>query len=141
MTAGTTCSGLVRDLGVDTAGTASSIRSWLLLEHPEPWGEDARARAFSAALGDAGWARLQEIWKREQLRPLLVRRPGRAPSGSARSLVLGAVRGGRPWLERLPAEALPAVDLEALAVGERGHGEPLEGPLFAVCTNGTVDRC
>lgn len=139
--AATTCSGLVRSLGVDPAGSASAMRSWLLLEHRAPWGEDARERAYRAALGDAGWARLQRIWQAEQLRPLLARRPGRPSRQEPPALILGAARDGRHWLERLPAASLPALDLEALAAGQAGHGEPLDGPLFAVCTNGSVDRC
>ncbi|HEX8496054.1 MAG TPA: sucrase ferredoxin, partial [Actinomycetales bacterium] len=137
-----TCSGLAARLGVDPAGTASAIRSWLLLEHPGPWGEHARERAFAAALGPVGWQRLEQLWMREQLRPLLVRRPGRAGhSADPPTLLLGAAIGGAAWLERLPAADLPSVDLEALAAGEPGHGEPVDGPVFAVCTNGAVDRC
>lgn len=135
-----TCSGLTRTLGVDPAGSASTIRSWLLLENPGAWGEDARERAYRGALGDAGWNRLREIWQAEQLRPLIARRAGRA-SGRPPSLIVGSARDGRHWLERLPAAALPGLDLDALAAGRPGHGEPLEGPLLAVCTNGSVDRC
>ena len=135
-----TCSGLARAAGVDPAGTASPIRSWLLLEHPGAWGEDARERAYRAALGDAGWDRLREIWQVEQLRPLIARRPGR-PDGRPATLTVGSARDGRHWLERLPAAALPDVDLDAVAAGRPGHGEALEGPLLAVCTNGSVDRC
>lgn len=135
-----TCSGLARAVGVDPAGTASTIRSWLLLEQPGAWGEHARERAYRAALGDAGWDRLREVWQAEQLRPLIARRAGRA-TGRPGSLIVGSARDGRQWLERLPAAALPELDLAALAAGRPGHGEPLEGPLLAVCTNGSVDRC
>lgn len=137
-----TCSGLTARLGVEPAGTASAMRSWLLLEDPGPWGEHAREQAFRSALGAAGWERLERLWVGEQLRPLLVRRPGRSrvrPTPPV--LLLGAARAGRHWLERLPAADLPSVDLEALAAGEPGHGEQVDGPLFAVCTNGAVDRC
>jgi hypothetical protein len=138
-----TCSDLSVRLGVTTDGTASWIRSWLLLEHPGAWGEDAREAAYSALLGAARWESLRELWDREWLRPLLVRRPGRAGRRPATEpvLLVGSVVGGRGWLERLPAAGLPDLDLEALAAGRPGHGEPVEGPLFAVCTNGSVDRC
>lgn len=135
----TTCSGLTARLDVDPAGTASAIRSWVLLETPGAWGEGARNAAFQRALGDEGWARLERLWMQEQLRPLLVRRPGRTRAPEPVLLVGSTI--GRPFQEQLPAAALPALDLEALAAGEPGHGEPVDGPLFAVCTNGSVDRC
>ncbi len=138
-----TCSALRERLGIDTAGSASVIRSWVLLEHPGTWPEGARETAFEAALGAARWGLLGELWEEQALRPLLVRRPGRpGRRGDADPVVvLGSTVGGRHWLERLPARDLPGVDLEALAAGRPGHGEPVEGPLFAVCTNGSVDRC
>ncbi len=138
-----TCTDVVGRLGVQRAGTAPAIRSWILLEHPGAWGEGARDERFAAALPAHRHAALQHLWEAEQLRPLLVRRPGRAGRRTAGEpvVVVGSARSGRPWLERLPARALPGLDLEALAAGRPGHGEPVEGPLFAVCTNGAVDRC
>jgi hypothetical protein len=138
-----TCAEESARLGVDTAGTASAIRSWLLLETPGPWGEGVRDDAFAAALGEDGWRSLQRLWEDQQLRPLVVRRPGRAGRTPTEEpvLLLGAAGSAGRWLERLPARALPDVDLEALAAGRPGHGEPVEGPLLAVCTNGSVDRC
>ena len=138
----TTCGELSRRLGLDPAGTAPWIRSWLLLEVPGAWPEDVRDTAFAAALGPQRWEHLRELWQRQWLRPLVVRRPGRA--GRRRTaepvLFVGSTLNGR-WLERLPASALPDLDLAAVAAGTPGHGEPVDGPLFAVCTNGSVDRC
>jgi hypothetical protein len=138
-----TCSALRRALGVDTAGSASAIRSWVLLEHPGAWSETVRDDAFAAALPEARHALLQRLQSEQQLRPLVVRRPGREGRRAAAdpALVVGSTRAGRPWLERLPAGALPSLDLEAVAHGVGGHGEPVDGPLFAVCTHGAVDRC
>lgn len=137
------CSTLRARLGVDTAGSASAIRSWLLVEHPGAWSDTVRDEVFAAALPARRHDLLQQLWHDEQLRPLLVRRPGRAGRRVVRDpvLLVGAAHGGRRWLERLPASELPGVDLTALASGEPGHGEPVDGPLFAVCTNGAVDRC
>jgi len=137
------CSALRARLGVDTAGSASQIRSWLLLEHPGPWPEGVRDEAFAAALTPARHELLLRLWDEQQLRPLVVRRPGRAGRAvtAAPVLLVGAALGGRRWLERLPAAALADLDLEAVAAGQPGHGEPVDGPLLAVCTNGSVDRC
>jgi len=138
-----TCSALRRALGVDTAGSASTIRSWLLLEHPGAWSDTARDDAFAAALPDDRHDLLQHLWETAWLRPLVVRRPGRQGGRPAAEpcLLIGSTLGDRPWLERLPARALTSLDLEAVAAGVPGHGEPVDGPLFAVCTNGAVDRC
>jgi hypothetical protein len=138
-----TCTALVDHLGVERAGTASTIRSWLLLERPGPWPADVRDAAFVAALPPDRHATLTRLWTEQWLRPLVIRRPGRAGRHQVGTpqLIVGASSGGRPWMERLPADALPDVDLEALAAGRPGHGEPIDGPLFLVCTNGSVDRC
>ncbi|HWH30413.1 MAG TPA: sucrase ferredoxin [Mycobacteriales bacterium] len=138
----TTCTALSRRLGVEPAGTAPWIRSWLLLEVPGAWGEDVRDTAFAAALGPERWTLLRTLWETQWLRPLVVRRPGRAGRGRCAEPVLfvGSTVGGR-WLERLPASALAWLDLEAVAAGAPGHGAAVDGPLFAVCTNGSVDRC
>lgn len=134
------CAALTEQLGVGVAGTASAIRSWVLLERPGAWSGTAREDAFAAALGPR-WPWLQDLWETRQLRPLLVRRHGRrVPDGQELSVLVGAT-GPEPWLERLPAGALPSIDLEAVAAGRPGHGEPVEGPLFLVCTNASVDRC
>ena len=137
------CSALRARLGVDTAGSASAIRSWLLLEQPGAWGEGVRDETYAAALPARQHALLRQLWHEQQLRPLVVRRPDRAGRAAVPDpvLLLGAAVDGRRWLEQLPARALPSLDLAAVAVGRPGHGEPVDGPLFAVCTNGSVDRC
>jgi hypothetical protein len=138
-----TCSALRRQLGVDTAGSPTPLRSWLLLEHPGAWSDTVRDEVFAAALPAGRHVLLQRLWHDEQLRPLLVRRPGRAGRVPVAEpvLLIGAAQGSRRWLERLPASALPDLDIEAVAAGEPGHGEPVDGPLLAVCTHGAVDRC
>lgn len=139
-----TCTALRERLGVATAGTASLIRSWLLLEHPGPWSSTSRDDVFAAALGPDRWADLRVLWVEQQLRPLLVRRPavgGRRPSSAQPQLLVGSTAGPGRFLERLAARDLPGLDLQALADGRPGHGEPVDGPLLAVCTNGAVDRC
>ena len=120
----TTCSGLTSRLAIDVGGTASTISSFLLLEHSGPWGEDTREQVFLAGLGAARYARLHALWEGVGLRPLLIRRPdreGRRPD--APRLLIGSVTAG--WLERLPAAALSTLDLDAVAAGRPGHGTPV----------------
>ncbi|MGW4527316.1 sucrase ferredoxin [Amycolatopsis sp. NPDC004378] len=135
------CAALTRELGGEPAGTAARMTSWLLVEQPGSWAPDALetvlAEAFPAgieAVRDAG------------LRPLLIRRPGRhvRVPGAPRTVYLASGRPGHHWLERLDVAdlgELAALDLEAVAAGRRGHGEPVDGPLFLVCTHGSKDMC
>lgn len=140
------CSDVARRCGVDPLGTGSAIRSWLLVEHPGPWPEDVRERLLSAALSPARGARLQHLWVAEGLRPLVIRRPGRAGrrSQGPRTVLVGSTIGGHRWLERLTITDLAdlgGLDLDALAAGRPGHGEPVDGPVFCVCTQSSVDAC
>lgn len=144
-----TCSEAALGLGESTAGTASTISSWVLVEHDGPWGEDTREEVFAATLGAERWAELTELWLGRQLRPLLVRRPAGHPEGRrgarrsdprpSRVLVGSALR--TPFVEVTEVDALASLDLAALADGRPGHGRPVAGPLLLVCTNGAVDRC
>ena len=124
------------------AGTASTVRSWLLLEDPGPWGRDA---LLHARLPERMGLELQRRCAAAGVRPLLIRRTSSNPS-SAQGPTCFAVRSGPepPWIERtrLPnvAEALD-LDLPALGRGERPGFEPVEGPLFLVCTHGRRDVC
>lgn len=148
--AAATCATVAARLGERTAGTASRIRSWILLEHDGPWGSQTREEVFAEVLGERRWAELEALWLERDLRPLLVRRPAghpesgrgsRAGRGARAPRVLVGSLGPDPFLEVTDAGALAALDLEALAEGRRGHGDHLGGPLLLVCTNGAVDRC
>lgn len=148
--AAATCSQVAARLGEPTAGTASRIRSWVLLEHDGPWGSETRDEVFADVLGARRWAELEELWLGRDLRPLLVRRPaghaesGRGPragrSGRPPRVLVGSI-GPTPFLEVADVDALATMDLPGLADGRPGHGRPLVGPLLLVCTNGAVDRC
>lgn len=141
-TAAPACAALTRELGGEPAGTAARMTSWLLVEQPGSWApdalEDVMAEAFPAgrleAARDAG------------LRPLLIRKPGRHARvpGAPRAVYLASGRPGHRWLDRLDVAdlgELAHLDLEAVAAGRGGHGEPVSGPLFLVCTHGSKDMC
>jgi hypothetical protein len=124
------------------AGTASTVRSWLLLEDPGPWGRDA---LLDARLPERVGLELQRRCAAAGVRPLLIRRTS-SNASKTDGLTCFAVRSGPepPWIERtaLPnvGEALD-LDLPALGRGERPGFEPVEGPLFLVCTHGRRDVC
>ena len=123
------------------AGTASTVRSWLLLEDPGPWGRDALR---DARLPERVGLELQRRCRAAGVRPLLIRRA--SSNATADGLTCFAIRSGPepPWIERTrlanAAETLD-LDLPALGRGVRPGFEPVEGPLFLVCTHGRRDVC
>lgn len=119
--------------------TASLVSAWLLVEQDGAWGPDA---LFDSRFPDEIASQLAR--RAGGVRILLIRRRN-PPDGDP--LVFKAYSGGpdlRPILaaERFtdPSDLL-AVDFEALAHGDPGTGEPVEKPLYLVCTHGRHDIC
>ncbi|MYS88002.1 sucrase ferredoxin [Streptomyces sp. SID5474] len=141
------------------AGTASTARGWLLVEHPGPWA--AKALTGSRGLDDGVGAELDERAGRAGFRAALIRRPDEASRrpdeagpGSERSdraadglrtAFLAWTEPGGTWLRRLrvrTAADLLTLDLAALAgPAEPSVGESAAEPLLLICTNGKRDRC
>jgi len=124
------------------AGTASTVRAFLLVEHAGPWGVEAlRDARLPDGLGEA----LRERAQQTRVRILLARRPGRGRRDDAGTTVLAAYADPHaPRLERgvlADPRAVLDLDLAGLRAG-RGSGlEPHRGPVFAVCTHGRHDAC
>jgi len=128
------------------AGTATHVRTWLLLEHSGPWGETAlRDARLPEGLGPA----LQQQAKAYQAKILLVRRPRATRDPDRLSVFAAHADPVRPRLEHGtvsdPRELLD-LDLGAFrdggSTGLGGWDAPSDGgPLFAVCTNGRHDAC
>ena len=121
------------------AGTASTVRSWLLLEHPGPWGVDA---FVDARLPEGFGAELRGRCRAAGVRPLLIRRVGATASGGA----CFVMRSGPepPWIERTTLDGVEAalgLDLPALGRGERLGLDVHVARLFLVCTHGRHDPC
>lgn len=123
----------------DLAGTASTVRAFLLVEEPGPWGVDALADSrlsVGTALRDAAHA--------ARVRPLLVRREGRSSVEAGRRVFAAYADPVRPWLEATTVhrpEDLLDLDLAALGRGESPGLTAVAGPLLAVCTHGRHDTC
>jgi len=139
------CATVARTLGESPEGTATPMRSWLLIEHPEAWARDVADTVLARAFPPESRRELAELRRRHGLRPLLIRRVGyRAGTPRRRAVLVGGVHPGHRWLERLEVgdlRELADLDLAAVADGRGGLGEPVTGPLFGVCTHGAKDMC
>ena len=121
-------------------GTASTVRPFLLLEFPGPWGVDALrdGRLPVAVAGE-----LERRCAGLGVRPLLIRRHGRSRTDGIRCFAAYA-HPERPWLEATTLQAVEEVldvDIDRLSRGESPGLEELGDPLFLVCTHGRHDAC
>lgn len=122
------------------AGTASTVRAFLMIEVPGPWGEDA---LHDSRLPDEVKTGLARHIKQAGVRPLLIRRHGRSEPDGCR-VFTGYADPVNPWLETAtlndPHELLD-VDLSGLRVGRSTGLTPHDAPVFLVCTHGRHDAC
>lgn len=121
-------------------GTASTVRGWVLLEEPGPWGADAlRDSRLDPQLA----ARLHAESRRWRLRIVLIRRHGRSGRQRRRCFLAWSGRD-ESWIEQTllddPAEVLD-LDLDGLSRGHRPGLRPIEHSLYLVCTQGRHDPC
>lgn len=134
------CSGasLLRDEPI--AGTASTVKAFLLVEHTGSWGVNAlRDARLPHGLGN----HLLLSGRAAGVRVLLARRPDRSGTGEVRVHAAYADPVS-PWLESAAfGDVHEVLDLDLRPLG-RGRSiglEPAEGPMFAVCTHGKHDAC
>ena len=135
------CSVAGLDRGESLAGTASTVRSYLLVENPGPWGVEAlRDSRLPRAVKDE----LQTATARAQVRPLLIRRYHRRAPRTGFRVYAAHVGRDLAWLQTAvledPAELLD-LDVDALGAGRSPGLFPVDGPLFFVCTHGKHDAC
>ncbi len=135
------CSVAGLDRGESLAGTASTVRSYLLVENPGPWGVEAlRDSRLPRAVKDG----LQAATARAKVRPLLIRRYHRRAPRTGFRVYAAHVGRDLSWLQTAvldePAELLD-LDVAALGAGRSPGLVPVEGPLFFVCTHGKHDAC
>ena len=135
------CAAESRARGDELAGTASTVRSFLLLEHAGPWGTEALR---DARLPDGLGAHLQAASRRHGVRVLLARRPGRRASEGRVRVFAARAAGAGSRLETTELDRLDDVrglDLAALGAGRPLGLEAVDGALLAVCTHGRHDAC
>jgi hypothetical protein len=131
--AGDRCS--LRSLAADEplAGTASTIRHWLLIEHAGPWGRDG---LLDARLPEGLGRALRGLERQTGARVLLIRRP---VGMSSHEVLCVAVDTADAWLGRVRVEWIrDALDLDPR---ERARFETDAEPLVCVCTHGRRDPC
>lgn len=125
----------------DLAGTASTVRSFLLVEHRGAWGVEAlRDARLPDGLGD----HLSRTGRRAGVRVLLVRRPGRRAGQAGVRVFAARAAGADSWLEAgtlATVDDVRGLDLTALGQGRSPGLDPYDGPLLAVCTHGRHDAC
>ncbi len=139
MTGDFRCSAASRAVPEPIAGTASTVRAFLLVEAPGAWGVDAVA---GARLDPEVRSRLREL-TRAGVRPLMIRGHGRQRTAGTR-VFAASVGRGRPWLETAvlddPRDLLD-LPLAGLPAGTSPGLTSYDEPLFCVCTHGKHDAC
>jgi hypothetical protein len=129
------CSVQALKRGDSAVATAAPAQRWVLIEQPGPWGRDALAESrFDAEVAPL----LARRSRAENVRLLLVRRPGGRVTDSGRRW---AYADGRPGREGL-WWSVRAADADLLDVPWDGSvGEQAPGPVYLVCTHGGHDAC
>jgi hypothetical protein len=124
------------------AGTASTVRSFLLVEHPGPWGVDALR---DARMPDGIGPELRARADAGGTKVVLIRRPAGGSKQTEGVRVFAAYpHHAEPWLETTVLDDLAGVhdlDLEALAAGRSLGLTVHTEPVLAVCTHGRHDAC
>jgi hypothetical protein len=134
------CSAASLDEREPQEGTASTVRAFLVVECPGPWGVDA---VRDSRLPEPVKELLEGLEEHNRVRPLLARRPGRQVAGPV-SVFAAHVHSERPWLESVELDTVDELldhDLSLLGDG-RSLGWPRRtDPLFLACTHGRHDAC
>jgi len=123
------------------AGTATHVRTWLLLEHSGPWGNDA---LLDARLPDGLGPALKQQARAYRAKILLVRRARAKDDPEQLNVFAAYADPRRPRIEHGTVTDLREVlDLDLTSFREGGSTglAPYDGPLFCVCTNGRHDAC
>jgi hypothetical protein len=114
--------------------TASQVDRWILLEYRGLWSPDPLRGSM---LDDAVKQHLRELLSRPRSRLLFIRRPRSHHHGLYCYTALTRERGPEMFVRRFEQHE----DLVGLDLFRDDGGEPLNHPLFAVCTHGKRDRC
>lgn len=129
------CAALSLARGDEKAGTAAPALRWLLVEQPGPWGRDA---LMMSRIDRDVATRLHTRARDEQVRVMLLRRPGRARAAGPRRFGWAESRPGQEslrWGHFVADRELLDLPFDGTA------GEPDDQPAYLVCTHGRHDAC
>ena len=128
------CSDVSSENGEPLGATASRIDHWLVVEYRGLWGPNAlRASGLSDQVKQS---LRDQVQARPRSRLLFVRRPDRRGRPELRAYAATSQEGA----ESLRSTSFSSYeDLRSLDLANAG--EPLERPLFLVCTHGKHDPC
>lgn len=146
MTGRAYCAATSREVAEPLAGTASTVRAFLLLEHGGPWG---RSVLQHATFPDGVREGMRELCARHGVRGMLMRRPGSGPGVPDRPRVLlsvtrpdGGVAAERRLDDVTDVAALPLASLLAeLRAGRVPAGWTGVEDFLGTCTHGRHDAC
>jgi hypothetical protein len=123
------------------AGTATHVRTWLLLEHSGPWGDVA---LLDARLPEGLGHSLQQLASTHRAKVLLIRRARSARDPERLNVFAAYADPEVPRVEHgTVADLREVLDLDLASFRADGSTglDPHPEPLFAVCTNGRHDAC
>ena len=127
--------------GDELAGTASTVRAFLLVENPGPWGVDAVTDNRLPGPVKRG---LVAAARHANVRVNLVRRHHRPAPRTGFRVFAAYADPVTPWLETAVLggpEELLELDLGALGSGRSPGLESTSQSLLGVCTHGRHDAC
>ncbi|MCX4097208.1 sucrase ferredoxin [Nocardia sp. alder85J] len=140
MFTGLSCSAAAA-IDIPLPGSATRVSGWLCVEQPGAWGRDVIG---DEVLGPELTPELAARTKAAQVRPTLIRRPGRSEFTGVRTILLVSSRPGESWCERLEITELKQLldlDLHLLTGPAPGLGAPVADSPILVCTHGKRDQC
>ena len=135
------CSDEAATRGEPLFATASLVSAWMLFEQPGAWGPDA----LTESAFPAGAHALVEAAGKLGIRVLLIRKRTAEDHPLLCFLASSGEDEGRPSMVSAPYSdpaELAALDIEGLAEGRMpDFGQPVEDPVYLVCTHGRHDIC
>jgi len=144
------CTDSALDADEPLLGSAPQARAWVCLEQVGPWGRTAFTTSHLDP--DLG-ARLEARARVAEVRPALIRRPGRHADmhRGDRTVLVASTHPDRSWLlsaRIIDPEILLEMDWEAAGRGDLDAVRaslpaltPTSETVLLVCTNGTRDAC
>ncbi|MEV6273794.1 sucrase ferredoxin [Nocardia sp. NPDC051832] len=137
---GLTCSAAAA-IDVPLPGSATKVGAWLCVEQPGAWGRDVIG---DEVLGPEITPELAARTAAAQVRPTLIRRPGRNEFTGARTVLIANSRPEGNWCERFEITDLKQlldIDLHLLNGPPPGIGARVTDPVILVCAHGKRDQC